>query len=95
MPRSRPPVDHRLRLKSIPVNFVNGNQTTATAEGNNAAWACSSGQQLVGRCYFQFGDTCYTGCDNCGKQFRVVGDAKKRAISVAEEAPVQSLVTSL
>src|SRR5215213_2577128 len=93
--RSRPPVDHRLRLKVIPVNFLNGNQSVARAEGNNAAWACACGEQLVGRCYFQFGDTCYTGCDQCGKQFRVVGDAKKRAIAVAEEAPVQSRVSSV
>ena len=83
--RSRPPVDHRLRLKTIPVIFLDGTtRKSATAEGNNAAWSCTCGEQLVGRCYFQFGDTCYTVCGSCGKQFRVEGDASKRAIKVGD-----------
>ena len=93
--RSRPPVDHRLQLKRIPVEFLNGTRSAATAEGNNAAWPCACGQQLVGRCYFQFGDTCHTSCDGCGKQFRVQGDAKKRAIKVVEESASQPQLTGI
>ena len=36
---SRRPFDHRLRLKKIPVQFLSGDLTTASAEGNNAAVA--------------------------------------------------------
>jgi hypothetical protein len=82
---ARPPFDHRLKLKVIPVTFLDGTRKSATAEGNNAAWSCTCGEQLVGRCYFQFGDTCYTLCESCGKQFRVEGDARKRATLVREE----------
>jgi hypothetical protein len=86
---ARRPFDHRLRLKKIPVMFLSGKRTSATAEGNNAAWQCACGAQLVGRCYFQFGDTCYTPCDACRRQFRVIGDGKKRAITVVEESSAQ------
>jgi hypothetical protein len=86
---SRAPVDHRLQLKVIPVIFLDGTSAEATAEGNNAAWRCSCGQQLVGRCYFQFGDICHTTCAECGKQYRVLGDDKKRAMRVVEEPAPQ------
>lgn len=82
---SRTPVDHRLQLKLIPVAFADASEAEARAEGNNAAWHCHCGALLVGRCYFQFGDTCFTECD-CGKRYRVTGDAKKRAQSVSEVA---------
>jgi len=96
MPRQRRRlVDHRLRLKNIPVEFLNGARSEATAEGNNAAWTCSCGGQLVGRCYFQFGDTCYTACNNCGRQYRVFGDEKKRAIRVIEESSAQPQLTGV
>jgi hypothetical protein len=78
-------VDHRLQLKLIPVSFLDGTDAEARAEGNNAAWRCLCGALLVGRCYFQFGDTCHTECD-CGRKYRVSGDAKKRAQSVSEVA---------
>lgn len=85
--RSRPPIDHKLVLKSIPVVFADGRQATARAEGNNSAWECSCGTLLVGRCYFQFGDTCRTECPECGKVYRVTPDQRKRAISVIEQPP--------
>jgi hypothetical protein len=37
------------------------------------------------------GDTCHTRCE-CGKQFRVIGDAKKKTIRVLEEVAVQTLL---
>jgi hypothetical protein len=92
---SRRPFDHRLRLKTIPVQFISGAVATASAEGNNAAWHCACGAQLVGRCYFQFGDTCHTACDACGRLFRVRGDAKKRAIEVVEEPAPQPQLTGI
>jgi hypothetical protein len=70
----------------IPVRFVDGNTAPATAEGNNAAWACECGTQLVGRCYFQFGDTCFTECPECRRRYRVTPDDRKRAIAVIEQA---------
>jgi hypothetical protein len=79
-------VDHELVLKMIPVKFVDGKTSQARAEGNNAAWNCECGTLLVGRCYFQFGDTCYTKCPGCGKVYRVKGNDKKRAVAVEEEA---------
>ena len=82
---SRAPVDHRLQLKLIPVAFADGTDADARAEGNNAAWHCLCGVLLVGRCYFQFGDTCFTECE-CGRKYRVSGDQRKRAQSVAEVA---------
>jgi hypothetical protein len=58
----RKPVDHALVLKMIPLKFADGKTSEARAEGNNAAWPCECGTLLVGRCYFQFGDTCRTEC---------------------------------
>ncbi|MDP1571475.1 MAG: hypothetical protein Q8L86_15875 [Vicinamibacterales bacterium] len=83
---ARPRIDHKLNLKTIPVVKRDGHQEEARAEGNNAAWTCSCGTLLVGRCYFQFGDTCRTECPECGKIYRVTPDPKKRAISVVEQA---------
>ena len=80
----RKPFDHRLELKLIPVKFVSGSQAQARAEGNNAAWSCECGTLLVGRCYFQFGDTCYTECPECHRTYRVTPDERKRAIAVIE-----------
>ncbi len=84
MPR-RSLVDHKLQMKAIPVRFSTGAATEARAEGNNAAWVCDCGTLLVGRCYYQFGDTCHTECPDCGRQYRVVGDSRKRAELVVEE----------
>lgn len=84
--RSRPPVDHKLVLKMIPVRHADGRNGEARAEGNNAAWSCSCGTLLVGRCYFQFGDSCYTQCPECRRKYRVTKDASKRAGEVVEEA---------
>jgi hypothetical protein len=82
----RPLVDHQLQLKLIPVRFASGTSAQATAEGNNAAWTCECGTLLVGRCYFQFGDTCYTECPDCHRTYRVTPDSRKRAIGVVEAA---------
>jgi hypothetical protein len=82
----RNPVDHALVLKMIPLKFADGKLSEARAEGNNAAWTCECGTLLVGRCYFQFGDTCRTECPSCGKTYRVGGNEKKRAIEVFEIA---------
>jgi hypothetical protein len=82
----RKPFDHKLVLLLIPVRHADGHQTEATAEGNNAAWDCDCGTQLLGRCYYQFGDICHTVCPDCGNKFRVKGDANKRAIEVSAEA---------
>lgn len=82
--------DHKLNLKKIPVRYASGAGSRARAEGNNAAWRCSCGEILMGRCYFQFGDTCFTECPSCQKKFRVTGDERKRAIKVVEEAPASA-----
>jgi hypothetical protein len=82
----RPPVDHKLELKTIPLKFVSGEKWQARAEGNNAAWTCSCGTLLVGRCYYQFGDTCYTECPDCKRTYRVTPDERKRAVAVVEQA---------
>jgi hypothetical protein len=78
--------DIKLTLSTIPVVFLNGSKATARCEGNNAAWHCPCGQPLplLGRCYFQFGHDCHTVCPDCGRNFRVNKDAKKKAISVEE-----------
>jgi len=86
---SRYRVDHCLQLKIIPVIFLDDTNVEATAEGNNAAWRCSCGQQLVRRCYFQFGDTCDTSVRRVRKRYRVLGDDKKRTVSAVEEPAVQ------
>jgi hypothetical protein len=83
---ARKPFDHQLKLRPIKVQHVGGTVTTGTAEGNNAAWPCACGALLVGRCYFQFGDTCYTKCEECGREYRVEGDSKKKAVKVVESA---------
>ncbi len=82
----RPPVDHQLRLGQIPVIFKDGSRSNARSEGNNAGWICKCGDglPLIGRCYFQFGDTCYTVCPTCSKKYRVNGDPRKRANEVVE-----------
>ena len=82
---TRSSVDHRLQLKAVPVTFLDGTDTLAKAEGNNAAWQCACGALLMGRCYYQFGDTCHTRCD-CGRTYRVEGDDRKRAQAVTEVA---------
>ena len=45
---------------------------------------CGAALPLIGRCYYQFGDTCHTTCKDCGRVYDVVPDAKKRAKSVVE-----------
>ncbi len=71
------PMDFELVLRTLPVTYHNGSLSTATSEGNNAAWNCMCGQLLIGRCYYQFGDTCYTICPSCRKKYRVTRDAKR------------------
>jgi hypothetical protein len=83
---ARKPVDHKLEMKSIKVTFANGKSADARAEGNNAAWPCECGTLLVGRCYYQFGDTCYTECPSCHRTYRVTPDNRKRATGVIEAA---------
>jgi hypothetical protein len=79
-------VDHKLVLKAIPVTFLDGTTSEGCAEGNNAAWKCGCDVLLVGRCYFQFGDTCYTECELCSRRYRVQPDDRKRAVGVVQEA---------
>ena len=83
---ARKPFDHELKLRPIKVEFVGGSTATGVAEGNNATWRCECGEQLLGRCYYQFGDTCYMKCEACGRTYRVSGDSKKTAIRVVETA---------
>lgn len=80
----RKPFDHQLHLSTISVRFADGTRSDARAEGNNGAWHCTCGTLLVGRCYFQFGDTCYTTCPSCARRFRVLGNDRKRAVEVVE-----------
>ena len=82
----RNPVDHKLNLTMVPVKFANGRKAQARAEGNNAAWTCECGTLLVGRCYYQFGDTCHTKCPDCRRIYRVTPDQRKRAVGVVEDA---------
>jgi len=79
MPR-RAPIDFSLNLTIVPVNFLHGKKGKARAEGNNAAWICKCGDviPLVGRCYFQFDDTCFTVCPKCKRQYRVIGTRTSR-----------------
>jgi hypothetical protein len=74
---ARAPIDFPLHLTTVPVNFLNNTTTSARAEGNNASWLCPCGDPLplLGRCYYQFNDTCYTVCPNpsCGRRYRVMG----------------------
>jgi len=76
-------MDFKLKLRKIPVRFLDDKEDDAIAEGNNAAWNCTCGKLLLGRSYYQFGDTCYTECE-CGKLYRVNPDAKKKAHNVTE-----------
>ena len=89
MGKAKVPFDHQLRLGTIPVRFLDGSTGVARAEGNNAAWHCVCAAQLVGRCYFQFGDVCHTVCPECSRHYRVLPDARKRATEVVEEQPLQ------
>jgi hypothetical protein len=83
---AKKPFDHKLRLKPIPVRFADGTAAQATAEGNNAGWTCGCGEHLLGRCYYQFGDTCFTECPGCKRIYRVEADDRKRAVGVFEQA---------
>ena len=76
--------DIKLTLSTVIVQFSDGAQGQATAEGNNAAWVCACGTMppLLGRCYFQFGHDCRTVCPACGRQYRVLADASKRTREV-------------
>lgn len=78
--------DIKLTLFTVPVEFLDGSKATARAEGNNAAWNCGCGEQLplLGRCYFQFGHDCHTVCPHCGRSYRVLRDAAKKARKVEE-----------
>jgi hypothetical protein len=82
----RAPIDHKLELKMILLRFANGQMAEARAEGNNAAWTCECSMLLVGRCYYQFGDTCHTECPSCHRLYRVTSDQRKRAVGVVEDA---------
>lgn len=86
VPLSKTLPDHKLKLRPIKIEFLDGSRQTGTAEGNNAAWTCDCGELLVGRCYFQFGHDCHTTCHKCGKTYRVKGDAEKKASRVVESA---------
>lgn len=78
--------DHKLKLRPIKVEYLDGSSASGTAEGNNAAWKCECGELLVGRCYFQFGHNCHTTCAACGRTYRVTADARKKAATVVEGA---------
>ena len=47
----------------------------ATAEGNTSGWVCLCGTQLVGRCYFQFGDTWASASSDTRTVYSVTGVA--------------------
>jgi len=72
---ARAPIDFPLHLTIVPVRFLDRTIAEARAEGNNASWLCKCGDQipLLGRCYYQFNDTCYTVCPRCDSRYRVVG----------------------
>jgi hypothetical protein len=73
--RRRPPVDLPLHHLTVPVTFLDKSTSIARAEGNNAAWICKCKEELrlTGRCYYSFGDTCYTVCPSCPRRYRVTG----------------------
>lgn len=75
--------NHRLKLRPILVEFLDRRTKDAVAEGNNAAWRCDCGAQLICRCYFAWGHQCHTTCA-CGRTYGVIGDAKRRALRVIE-----------
>ena len=72
---ARAPIDFQLHLAVVPVNLLDGTTSNARAEGNNASWLCPCGDPipLLGRCYYQFNDTCYTVCPSCERRYRVHG----------------------
>ena len=78
--------DIMLRLRTVPVRFLNGTTSTARAEGIIAAWyrPCGEALPLVGRAYFQFGHDCHTVCPNCQRVYRVRRDTQKRTSLVEE-----------
>jgi hypothetical protein len=78
--------DRPLKFTEVDVIFMDGNRVKARAEGNNAAWNCACGDTLplVGRCYYQFGWTCYSDCPQCLRRYRVVPTPKKRVKEVRE-----------
>jgi hypothetical protein len=73
----------------IPVYWANGREGQATRTGNNAAWICLCGrdQPLLG--YSDRDDSVsaasVVACPDCGRQFRVVSDAARRAPSHVRE----------
>ena len=75
MTRRRAPMDFKLKLTTVPVNFLSGRKGIARAEGNNAGWICKCKDAipLIGRCYYQYDDTCYTVCPKCDRKYRVIG----------------------
>jgi hypothetical protein len=83
----RPRLDFELSLVEIPVEFSEeafGVSRLATSEGNNAAWSCACGRLLIGRSYFQFGNTCHTKCPVCNRKYRVNPDSNKKALNVVQ-----------
>jgi hypothetical protein len=72
---ARDPIDVPLRLFNVQVTLVDGSSRTGRAEGNNASWMCACGDPvpLLGRCYYQFDDTCFTVCPSCERRYRVYG----------------------
>jgi len=72
---ARDPVDVPLRLFSVEVTLADGSSRAGRAEGNNASWMCVCGDPvpLIGRCYYQFNDTCFTVCPSCERRYRVHG----------------------
>jgi hypothetical protein len=72
---ARQPMDFPLHLVIVPVQLLDGTTQDGRAEGNNASWICGCGDPvpLIGRCYYQFNDTCYTVCPACGRRYRVLG----------------------
>lgn len=83
---SRAPIDFQLKFSSVQVKFLGGAIGQGRTEGNNATWICCCKEPLplMGRCYYQFGDTCYSVCPTCSRRYRVKRDQKKRAIEVIE-----------
>src|SRR2546426_250342 len=73
-----------LKLRIIPVNFLDGSTSQARAEGNNAAWICqcSAPIPLLGRC-FPPAHPPETVCSDCGRRY-AIQMSEKRPTSVAE-----------
>jgi hypothetical protein len=83
---ARKPFDHELKLRPIKVQYARGKSGKALPRATTRRGECTCGERLLGRSYFQLGDTCYTKCENCGRIYRVEGDDKKRARKVIEGA---------